>query len=88
MEIFFFAGDQRWHHVKHDHLASCHTHGVSLQKVSNFQPQRIVYLFLERSIPSGKKRSRFDKVFNEQQQKFDGGIEKDHDLFAGNRRGF
>ena len=38
---------------------------VSLFRKLVFQHQRFVYLFFARSIPSGKKKSRFDKVFNE-----------------------
>ena len=66
-KTFSLSGNQRWHHVEHDHLASCYPHGLSLQKVSNYQHQTIVHFFFARSIPSGKKKSRFDKVFNEQE---------------------
>ena len=33
--IFFSTGDQRWHHVQYDHLASSHHDGFSLPKVGN-----------------------------------------------------
>ena len=64
IKIFIIVGDQCWYHVKYDHPASCYPDGLSLQKVGLFE-DTISPLFSQRSIPSGKSTSRFDKVFTE-----------------------
>ena len=69
IETFIVVGDQCGYHVKYDHPAPCCSDGLPLQKVGLFE-DIISPFFSQRSIPSGKSTSRFDKVFTEKDRIF------------------